>query len=208
VSDPPARLRDVDGAVLLGGASRRMGRDKAWLPIDGVPCAVRVARALAGACETVWLVGGAAPDAAPGHRVPDPAGPRCALRGLVGALEASRAAHVLVVATDLPWVSPALLSALGAAPTADAVVPRDARGPHPLCARYARATVLAAARPRLADATDLSLRGLLAAVHTVWLEGDALARGDPDGTALTNVNTPEDARRAEALGPPPEAERP
>lgn len=46
------------GAVLTGGASRRMGRDKASLPIDGVAMAVRVAAALrdAGAADVV-LVG-------------------------------------------------------------------------------------------------------------------------------------------------------
>ena len=47
------------GAVLTGGRSSRMGRDKATLPVDGVPMAARVADALrrAGA-EPVLAVGG------------------------------------------------------------------------------------------------------------------------------------------------------
>ena len=47
------------GAVLCGGSSRRMGRDKATLLVDGAPMAGRVAAALreAGAAE-VFAVGG------------------------------------------------------------------------------------------------------------------------------------------------------
>jgi len=192
----------VDGAVLLGGRSRRMGRDKAALAVGGVPCATRVARALAEVCERVWLVGGRAPEGAPGRPAPDPEGPPCALRGLVAALEASDAAHVLVCATDLPLVTPRLLCALAGGPPADALVPRDAAGAHPLCARYRRAALLGPARARLAGPA-LSLRGLLDAVDTRWLEGDALDAADPDGVALWNVNTPEDLARVEARLAPP-----
>ena len=47
------------GAVLCGGASRRMGTDKAFIEIDGVPMARRVASALADAgCESIYAVGG------------------------------------------------------------------------------------------------------------------------------------------------------
>ena len=56
----------------------------------------------------------------------------------------------------------------------------------------------ALARRRLAG-DALALRGLLDALDTRFLEGDALRAVDPDGTALTNVNTPEEAARAEPL---------
>src|SRR5690606_29827571 len=81
------RLR---GAVLTGGARRRMGRDKALIEIDGRAMAVIVAATLVEAgCEPVVAVGGDAeqltglglafvPDVEPG------AGP---LGGVVGALE-------------------------------------------------------------------------------------------------------------------------
>ena len=39
------------GAVLTGGKSRRMGRDKALVEVDGEPMALRVAHALVEACE-------------------------------------------------------------------------------------------------------------------------------------------------------------
>jgi molybdopterin-guanine dinucleotide biosynthesis protein A len=157
-----------------------------------------VARALAGVCDAVWLVGGEPPASAPGRRVADPDGPPCALRGLVAALAACRGDRLIVCATDLPLVTPAFLAALASAPAADAVVPRDAGGrAHPLCARYRPAAVLEVARARLAG-DDLSIRGLLDAVDTRWLEGEALAAADPDASVLLNVNTPEERERAEA----------
>lgn len=50
---------NVAGAVLCGGASRRMGADKALIEIDGTVMAERVALALVAAgCQPVVFVGG------------------------------------------------------------------------------------------------------------------------------------------------------
>jgi molybdopterin-guanine dinucleotide biosynthesis protein A len=181
----------VAAALLLGGASSRMGTDKAQLALAGEPLAVRLATLLASLCEEVLLVGGAPPAAAPGRRVADPEGPRSALRGLVGALEAARAERVLVLATDLPGLGADLLLALVAAPDADAVVPRTPAGAEPLCALYRREPVLREARRRLADGR-LALHALLAALDVHWLEGEDLAAAGGAGRALLNVNTPAD----------------
>jgi molybdopterin-guanine dinucleotide biosynthesis protein A len=184
-----------------------MGRDKAHVEIDGVPAASRISRLLVDLFEEVLIVGGNPPAAACGRRVADPEGPQCPLRGIVGSLAAASCERVLVVATDLPLVTADLLLALVAWPEADAVVPRTARGPHPLCALYRREPVLRVARARLADGR-LAMRGLLEAIDTVTLEEADLALVDPDGTALLNVNTPEDLARARAAasvlatGPP------
>ncbi|MEE2677945.1 MAG: molybdenum cofactor guanylyltransferase [Myxococcota bacterium] len=192
------RIGNVAGAVLLGGASRRMGRDKAALAVAGVPGATRTARLLDNLFDEVLLVGGAAPEDCPGQRVPDEPGPRCALRGLATALAAASAPRVFVVATDMPLLTPDLVLALVAWPEADAVVPRAGGRAHPLCAVYARDTVLPVARERLAG-DDLALRGVLGAVSTAWLESGDVARVDPAGQALLNVNTPEDLAQVERL---------
>jgi molybdopterin-guanine dinucleotide biosynthesis protein A len=194
-----SRLANVAAALLVGGASTRMGRDKAALPVAGLPAATRLAQRLASLCEDVLLVGGEPPRDAPGRRVPDPPGPRCALRGLVGALAAAQAERVLVVATDMPFVHEALLLGLCAWPEADAVLARDGEGPQPLCAVYRREPVLARASRRLAEGSRLALRELLAEIDTRVLPADVQAALDPDGTALWNLNTPEDLARAEAL---------
>jgi molybdopterin-guanine dinucleotide biosynthesis protein A len=195
------RLGNVSAALLLGGLSRRMGRDKAHLALAGVSFATRIAELLDRLYDEVLLVGGTPPSDAPGRPVPDMenlAASPCALRGLVTALAESRAERVQVVATDLPLVTADLLLALMAWPESQVVLPRDRWGIHPLCAVYQREPVLAAARTRLA-AGEYRLRGLLAELDVDYLEGDDLAAVDPNGAALLNVNTPADLERAEAL---------
>jgi molybdopterin-guanine dinucleotide biosynthesis protein A len=192
---PRGMLATISAALLTGGASSRMGRDKAHLEIDGVPFASRISHLLAALFEDVLIVGGRPPATACGRRVADPEGPQCALRGVASALAAASCERVLVVATDLPLLSADVLLALVAWPEADAVVPRTASGLQPLCALYRREPVLAVARARLADGR-LALRGLLDAIEIATLEEADLARADPEGTALLNVNTPEDLARA------------
>lgn len=184
-------LADVAAAVLVGGASQRMGRDKAHLEVDGELLAVRSARLLAAWVGDLVLVGGEPPAAAPGRRVPDVEGPRCPLRGLVGALGATRASRVLVVATDLPYLTPDLVLGLLAFPPAPVVLPRDAAGPQPLCAVYRRDDVLAPARAHLAQG-HLALAALVERVGAHFVEGADLRALDPGGRALHNVNTPAD----------------
>ena len=191
MSATEGRLANVAAALLLGGASSRMGTDKAQLELEGVPVATRLARLLSALAEDVMLVGGAPPASAPGRRVADPDGPRCALRGLVGALAAARAERVWVLATDLVGVTPDLLLALVAAPEADVVAPRTPAGPEPLCALYRREPVLAEAQRRLA-AGQLALHAMLGALSVRWLEADDLRALARSGRVLANVNTPED----------------
>jgi molybdopterin-guanine dinucleotide biosynthesis protein A/rhodanese-related sulfurtransferase len=111
------------GAVLCGGSSRRMGRDKATLAIDGVPMAARVAAALreAGA-RPVLAVGGnpqvltaagldVTADDHPGE------GP---LAATVTALRCIEQPLVIVAACDLLHPQPAALARVAAELAADA----------------------------------------------------------------------------------------
>lgn len=189
-----SRIANVSAALLLGGASTRMGTDKARLLVDGEPAAVRLAKLLAGLFEDVLLVGGEPPASAPGRHVADAEGPRSALRGVASALAAAREDRVLVLATDLMGITPDLLLGLTAFPEADAVVPRAGGFAQPLCALYRRSPALAAADHCMARNT-LALGALLDRLEVRWLEGDDLRALDPGGGALTNVNTPDDYAR-------------
>lgn len=192
------RITNVSAAVLVGGASSRMGEDKARRLFAGVPAATRTTRLLASLFADVLVVGGDVPADAVARSVADAGGPRCALRGLVAALEAARAQRVLVVATDLPLLGPELLLALVAWPEADVVLPRRAGRIEPLCALWHRDRARAAARENLA-AGALALHQLVARLDARFIEDADLAAIDPAGTALENANTPAEWSRLEQL---------
>jgi molybdopterin-guanine dinucleotide biosynthesis protein A len=189
------------GFVLVGGLSTRMGRDKALLPIGGVPMALLQAQKLERVCGRAAFVGKeAAPFAALGYPfVPDQSAERAALHGLLAALEWSPEELAVVLAADVPRVSETLLVALLArleATGAPAVVPTDAGHPQPLCAAWSKGALPAL---RLAvDAGDLSLRRVVEATRALVLseEETTLLPGFASG-AFRNVNTPEEYRAAE-----------
>jgi molybdopterin-guanine dinucleotide biosynthesis protein A len=177
-------------AVLAGGASRRMGRDKATMPVDGVELAALALAAAARVADPVVLV---APEGHPAHRlagggVADPGlGP---LAALAAALAALAAEHVLVLAGDHPGLRVELLAHLvGLRAQGEAVACR--RGPRlePLVAVYRRAPALAAAQARLAGPpAERSLRGLLADLRTVVVEEPQWRALDPDGRSFVDLD--------------------
>jgi len=181
-------------AVLAGGASRRMGRDKATLRVGGVELAALVLAAAAQVADPVVLV---APEGHPARRVAAPAvadpglGPLAALAAAVDPLEAE---HVLVLAADPPGLRVPLLARLVAlAGEADAVACR--RGPRlePLVAVYRRAPALAAARSHLAGPPGgRSLLGLLDGLRTLVVEEPDWRRLDPDGRSFADLDDPAD----------------
>ncbi|HLY78444.1 MAG TPA: NTP transferase domain-containing protein, partial [Caulobacteraceae bacterium] len=99
------------GVVLAGGASRRMGRDKAALAVDGETLAARAARRLLGVCPRVAIADGGR-GLVPGLPcLPDAPGAGPAA-GILGAARAWPGHSLLVLACDLPRVSEALLREL------------------------------------------------------------------------------------------------
>ena len=186
----------VAAAVLAGGASRRMGRDKATLAVGGVELAAAALAAAARVASPVVLV---APDGHPAGRlaggvglVTDPGlGPLAALGAALAALDAE---HVLVLAGDHPGLRVELLAHLVALRgRGQAVACR--RGPRlePLVAVYRRAPALAAARARLAGpAAGRSLLGLLGDLRTVVVEEPEWRALDPDGRSFVDLDDPAD----------------
>lgn len=119
------------GAVLCGGASRRMGRDKALIALDGRALARRVADAVraAGATGVVAVGGDTEALRAQGlATVPDQVAGAGPLTGIVTALAHHRSAGIVFVAgCDLVDPSAAAVAAtvraLAAAPDGDVAVP-------------------------------------------------------------------------------------
>lgn len=183
------------GAVLAGGAGRRMGGAKPGAPLAGRPLIAWPLDALKGAGLGEIVVVAKASTALPSlagiavRREPDE--PRHPLAGVVEALRWAAGRPVVVLACDLPLVDAGLVGLLASADSlgTPAVVARADGRIQPLCARY---------EPRaleLLAGFDASGR----AVPQVEALGPVLL--DVDGSLLRNVNTPQDlASVAELLG--------
>jgi molybdopterin-guanine dinucleotide biosynthesis protein A len=176
-----------------------MGRDKAFVPVEGEPMVRRVAATLwsAGAAEVLAIGGDVARLAALGldARV-DPRQGEGPLGGVLTALEIVTGDIAVVVATDLAWLDAtavaALVVALSRRPLAAvaAAVGRagdDASGDvEPLCAAWR----VARTRPVVGAAYDRGER----AVRRV-LQGLAVVTVSVDAATVRNANTPDDLRR-------------
>jgi molybdopterin-guanine dinucleotide biosynthesis protein A len=150
--------------LLTGGRSRRMGRDKASMEVDGRPLGMRPVEALGALVEEVVVAG---------HPVP----------GLGGR-----------VVADMPTLAPAvvalLLARLGEHPE---LLAACCEGPHgleplPLALRAAAVTPLRAALARGERALRTALVGprLGVVAEAVW------RRVDPEGRCFANWNRPEE----------------
>jgi molybdopterin-guanine dinucleotide biosynthesis protein A len=186
----------IVGAVLTGGASRRMGRTKALIELDGVPMARRVADALALAgCVSVVAYGGDPVELEPLRMpvLPDRHPESGPLGGVLGALELFELSEVeidgvFVVACDLPALRGedlgGMVDALWRHRHADVIVARTTRI-EPACAIWRPA-----ATDRVRVIFDAGERALHRAIEQ--LESVEIA---VEERALRNMNTPDDIDR-------------
>jgi molybdopterin-guanine dinucleotide biosynthesis protein A len=189
------------GAILAGGASSRMGRDKLPLKVGDVALLDRVHNTLVSCCEDVLIIGAKEHAFARTRLVSDlrpyRQGP---LAGIEAGLLAARHLHVFVAAADMPFITSDLVKYLLSLLSNGvcAVVPDFGGRLHPLCAAYEREVrvVVSAAL----DRGVRSLSGLLEGLSRVrYVGGEELQRfGDPE-LLLMNVNSPEDLARARAV---------
>lgn len=127
--------------------------------------------------------------------VPDALAGAGALGGLHSALVHAPVDPVLVIACDMPFLTaPFLTHMVDALGDADAVVPRTARGRHPLCAVYARR--IAPHLQRRIESRHLRVLDALDGLSVREVAPDALAALDPEDRLLVNINTPDDYREA------------
>lgn len=120
------------GGVLIGGASRRMGRPKQLLEIASRSFAERVVDVLAPRVREVVLLGAGEVPASLSSlaRLLDAPGVAGPLAGILAAVESRTEDAWLVVACDQPWLDGALLDWLIAqrTPGRDGVLPRADEG--------------------------------------------------------------------------------
>jgi molybdopterin-guanine dinucleotide biosynthesis protein A len=159
------------GAILAGGRSSRMGRDKAVVVVDGATMRDHVRRALSEVCDEIVVVGGDGAD------VDDPR--RGPLLALLALLQARPGRMVMVAPVDQPRLTRAALVPLVAACGHDDGV-CWAHEPLPLC-------LGPGARPRIEAAIARGEERIASAVTRPLPLVDEGVRA-----ALVNVNTPAD----------------
>ena len=170
-----------------------MGTDKAALVVDGVSLAQRAAAALTSVVGPVLEVGPGR-SSLPVVTEPHPgAGPLAALAAGAAALgERGHAGGAVVLATDLPFVTAALVRVLASHPSPATVVPVVAGRRQLLAARYSPPALVLA--PFLFGAGQRALAALLEEVDVVELAEEELA-ALVDLRELEDVDTPEDLDR-------------
>ncbi len=189
-----APVADGAIAILAGGASRRMGRDKALLEWDGMTLLHRTAALALGTGLPVLVVGRDAPAgwALPAVSfIPDDVPGQGPLGGLVAAL--TRRAPVIALACDMPllearalaWLTAEVRAQRAAGALGAGLAVRQAAGLEPLFACYAE-PCLPTARAHLAAGRR--------ALHALIEEAAFTVREAPAWLVpmLANVNRPEE----------------
>ena len=197
---------DIDGFVLAGGASSRMGRDKSRLEFDGISLANRARYTLGSICESVREVRSEVSDDP--SVLPDvkslPNGEHASIIGVHSALSYSRSEWTAILACDLPFVSTGLLEFLASKAmcvtdecAAIAPVQEDGKW-QPLCALYRTKDCLPAVESAI-DGGSLSLFGLLEKLETHFVEYSEYRNLSNSEYFFFNVNTPTDLEQARSL---------
>ena len=197
VSGAPPAVRL--GVVLCGGASRRMGEDKARLELDGRTLLEHALRTLSSVCPAVVLAVGERDryeelgvprvlDREPGL------GPLAGLESALAHLFQAGGELLCVLACDMPRANAEVFRALLTrieATGADLCLARTEDGMEPLLGVYRR-TALDPIRRALTRG-DLALRSIHPDLSVEFLdlgESEDLSDGDP----TANLNTPADLR--------------
>lgn len=185
--------RDALAAVVLaGGASRRMGRDKATMPhpTAGVTMVEHIVGVLSQRCAPIFVV------AAPGQPLPPleaeilrdgirGAGPLAATGRGLRAAETAGLDRAFVSAVDMPDLSIELVDELAARTGVDVVLPWDGRD------HYLAGVYRTALSGRIEDLVSAGARSMRALSGTVISERVVMA-AQASRVALTNLNEPAD----------------
>jgi molybdopterin-guanine dinucleotide biosynthesis protein A len=183
---------DITGIILVGGKSRRMGRDKAFLEIAGKTLFERVLEVFRDNIDRVLLVGDRAERFA-GFDLPmiEDIYPGSALGGLYTGLYHSTTDYIFVSSCDLPFPNDEVLRYLCSLRGGyDAVVTTTSSGYEPLFALYAKSCL--GPMKALLDSGDFCAYAYFPKINVRYVPYEELAHMDREGNAFLNVNTPED----------------
>jgi len=186
------QLADITGVILVGGKSRRMGRDKAFMTWDGAPLFEKVLRIFCESFTTTLLVGGDPERYGKyGEKILPDLYPGSALGGLYTGLYHATSDSIFVASCDMPYPSAELLRFLCSLKAGyDCVVPETEQALEPLFAVYAKSAL--PAMLELLESGNFRIYDLYPQLRTRYVGVAELAPFAEGGRSFVNVNTPDD----------------
>jgi molybdopterin-guanine dinucleotide biosynthesis protein A len=198
----------MEAFILAGGASARMGADKAQMRLGEETFVARIASQLNSVARRVRVVSARHGVELNGYEVvADLREDAGALGGIYTALVYAESAWAFVVSCDLPFVTKELFARLIAVRDAslaqddaiEIVAPVQADGMRqPLCALY-RAAACRARTAIMLDAGERRAQAILRRAKTRFVQFSELADLPAAELFFINVNTPEDYQRAREI---------
>ncbi|HEY6011697.1 MAG TPA: molybdenum cofactor guanylyltransferase [Nitrospirota bacterium] len=187
----------MTGIVLSGGESSRMGMDKAFLKLGGVPLIEHVLRAMRQVCDSVIIVTKkpelyAAFEALVATDVGQGRGP---LTGIYSGLLRSQDEYNFVAACDMPFLNPRLMTYMREqAAGHDIVVPSVGTFVEPMHAVYCRGLIPLIETRLRRDAQQI--RAMFPEVRVRYVTEQEIDRHDPARRSFVNINTPREYEEA------------
>ena len=193
-------IADCTAIVMAGGKSQRMGGDKATTLLGEQTLLQRVVDIVEPLFGELRISVREPRVDLPWPQIGDrhqDAGP---LAGLCAALEEVDTPWIFALATDMPFVEPALIELLAQRRAGfDAVVPVADGHPQPLAAFYS-ATCLETIRALLdADDGQRSLRAALDRLNVCYVGESDLLAADPGRRSFFDLDTPQDLAAARLI---------
>ncbi len=188
-----SRKSDITAAILAGGKSRRFGRDKALLCIEGEPLFLRIVNVFRSALGTEPLLIGREKLQGYERCFPDIIPDLGPIGGLYTSLRLADTGFVFVSACDMPFIKRELVEYMVEILDREVAVliPRlNNSNIEPLCAIYNRKLVNKI--EYLVSKGDLRMRSLLLGEKVQFVSESEIVKFDPELISFVNVNSKSD----------------
>ena len=190
----------MTGIILTGGKSSRMGRNKAFLKINGDVIIERIVRLFKEIFDEVILVTNS-PDEYKylNTRIVSDIYPHGgSLIGIYSGLYHSSSQYSFAAACDMPFLKKAFIEYLiKQRDNYDIVIPFSKDGQEPLHAIYSKTCLKPMEDQIKKDA--LKIVDILPRLSVCYVKEDEITPFDPEFTSFINVNTPSELKMAEEI---------